>query len=211
MTMRIAALVAAAGLSSRMQRFKPLLPYGETTIIEHILRKFRDLGADPLMVITGHLHSLLAPVAEESGAVVVHNPAYADTDMFYSLKLGLAHLEGECDAFFVQPCDIPQVSVATLRSQLRTLRDRNCLAVRPTLEGKRGGHPLLFAAAAIPPLLAYAGGDGLRGAMASLPGTVVNISVSDPGILLDADSPEDYQALLDRLAKQKSPDASGSS
>lgn len=197
MTTRIAALVAAAGMSSRMHEFKPLLPFAESSVIDCIIGKFTALGAEPVVVVTGHNHDLLAPVAEKAGAEAVLNPRYADTGMFESLVIGLERLAGRCDAVFVQPCDIPLVTTGTLHALLRVFRDGECAAVRPVHQGW-GGHPLLLSAGAIPFLLTYDGDGGLRQALRLLPGRVVNVPVDDEGTILDANRPEEYRALLDK-------------
>lgn len=202
MTTRFAALVAAAGMSSRMRKFKPLLPFDGLSIIEHVVEKFIALGAAPVVVVTGCRHDLLAPVVQRAGATVVYNRGYADTGMFESLALGLKHLAGKCDAVFIQPCDIPLVEMNTLGSLKETLCARECMAVRPVHRG-RGGHPVLFSGGAVPYLLRHDGRGGLREAMRTLPGQVIDMQVDDPGVLMDADCPEDYEALLRNLEFSK--------
>lgn len=198
MTMRLAALVAAAGLSSRMRDFKPLLPFADTSMIACIIGKFIAVGAEPVVVVTGHNHNLLTPAAEKAGAETVLNPCYADTGMFESLVVGLGHLAGRCDAVFIQPCDIPLVATGTLGELLRVFQDGGGMAVRPVHRG-RGGHPLLLSAEAMPFLCAYGGEGGLRQALRLLPGRVVDVPVDDEGTLLDANRPEEYQALRNRI------------
>ena len=48
------AVLAAAGLSSRMGDFKPLLPFEDTTIAFHVTSMLKRLGADPVIVVTGY-------------------------------------------------------------------------------------------------------------------------------------------------------------
>ena len=50
---RIGAVVVAAGLSSRMKSFKPLLPFEDTTIAKHIVQMLKRNGADPILMVTG--------------------------------------------------------------------------------------------------------------------------------------------------------------
>ncbi|MCC8165498.1 MAG: nucleotidyltransferase family protein [Planctomycetes bacterium] len=205
MTLNVAALVAAAGCSSRMGRFKPLLPLGGKSIIEHVVDKLHEGGAETVVVVTGHNRHLLAPVVEKCGAVTIHNPDYQTTGMYDSLKLGLRYLRNKCDAFFIQPGDMPLITVETLRSQIEALITTGSQVVHPSYMGRKHGHPVLFAGNAIDALLAHDGEGGLRTAIRKLFGGKTDISVLDQGILIDADRPEDYQALVARFNKTAIP------
>lgn len=199
MKARIAAIVAAAGCSSRMGGFKPLLPLGDKTIIEHVVDKLREAGAETVVVVTGHNRHLLEPVVQKRGAVAVHNPDYETTGMYDSLKLGLRHLQQKCDAFFIQPGDMPLVAVETMRKQVEALSASGSQVVHPSYMGRKHGHPVLFAGNAINALLEHDGEGGLRTAIRKLPGGKTDVPVLDQGILIDADRPEDYQALVARF------------
>lgn len=199
MTIRYAALAAAAGMSSCMQAFKPLLPFAGKSIIEYVVGNYQAQSIQPVVVVTGYRHDLLQPVVEQCGAHSIHNADYASTGMLESLALGLNYLKDRCDAVFIQPGDIPLIAPTTFSALQRGLAEHDVMAARPVHQGRRG-HPVLLSAAAFSSILGYAGGDGLRGALRELPGGAVDIEVDDPGILLDADSPDQYQALLARLA-----------
>ena len=60
--MKFGAVILAAGLSSRMKAFKPLLPVGESTAVECLASSLRDAGIEDIVVVTGHLRERLAPV-----------------------------------------------------------------------------------------------------------------------------------------------------
>ena len=49
----IASIILAAGLSSRMGRFKPLLPYGGKTVIAQIVSVLKKAGLAEIIVVTG--------------------------------------------------------------------------------------------------------------------------------------------------------------
>lgn len=48
------AVLVAAGLSSRMGAFKPMLPFGDSTIALNVVTMLRQLKVDPVVVVTGH-------------------------------------------------------------------------------------------------------------------------------------------------------------
>ncbi|MGB8261933.1 MAG: NTP transferase domain-containing protein [Terracidiphilus sp.] len=66
---RIGAIVLAAGYSSRMGRFKPLLPLNGSPAILAVLGLLRRAGIEQIVVVTGHRAEDLRPVAEPAGAV----------------------------------------------------------------------------------------------------------------------------------------------
>ncbi len=204
-TVEVGAVVAAAGLSSRMGQFKPLLPLGNKTIIEHVVEHLQNAGARTVVVITGHNREALTPVVEKMGALPLFNPDYATTGMFESLKLGISYLKGRCDAFFIHPCDMPLVTVDTMRRQLDALASSQCHVVHPSYLGRKHGHPVLFSSNTVDTLLAHDGEGGLRNAIRKIPGLRIDVAVGDQGILIDADRPEDYQAILARFDAQNIP------
>ena len=63
--MKTGAVIAAAGLSSRMGAFKPMLEIGDTTAVRRIIAVLRSVGADPVVLVTGHrAEALEAHVAD---------------------------------------------------------------------------------------------------------------------------------------------------
>ena len=66
----------------------------------------------------------------------------------------------------------------------------------PVYQGQQG-HPILLSAGLIPLILADYGEGGLRGALDRCGQAMTQIAVEDPGTLHDADTPQDFSALLD--------------
>lgn len=185
---RLAAVVAAAGLSSRMGEFKPLLPLGGQTLLECTIAPLRAAGAAPIVVVTGHRAAEIEARLAAQELLWVRNARYAASDMLSSLRLGLRALDGNFDRVLLLPGDAAAIAPETLRRLLET----EGAALRPAFGGK-AGHPVLLSAAAARDLLAYDGPDGLRGFLRTR--TVREVEVEDPGVLLDADTPADYEAL----------------
>ena len=198
MSNAIGAVVAAAGLSSRMGAFKPLLPFDGATVIERCLANLRAAGASAIVVVTGHRAAELEARLRGSGAVLVHNPRYAETQMFDSLCLGLRALPEDCRAILLTPGDVPLVKPETVRALLAAEAGFAC----PVCGGRRG-HPVALDAAYRGALPAYDGEGGLRGAVTALGIPVTEVEVDDAGMPLDLDTPEDYQTAL-RLLRAES-------
>lgn len=186
------AIICAAGLSSRMRNFKPMLYIGDKSMIRLVVDSFQAAGIAPIVVVTGYKASCLRQHLEGTGVLFVHNENYAFTHMYDSLLIGLDALEGRCDRFFFTPADIPLFHTQSLQRLLE--RDEGPVSI-PTFQGK-SGHPVLIHSSCIPYLKQYDGRDGLRGALNGLTVPPARIEVEDEGILLDADNDNDYYNLL---------------
>ena len=192
---KIGAVVAAAGLSSRMGAFKPLLPFDGVTVIERCVANLRAAGASEIVVVTGHRAEALT--AHLRDVTLVHNAAYAETQMFDSLCLGLRALSADCDVILLTPGDVPLVKPETVRALLKTKAGFAC----PVCAGRKG-HPVALDGKYRDALLRYSGDGGLRGAVAALGIPVTEVEVADAGMPLDLDTPADYQAALKLLQNE---------
>ena len=193
---KIGAVVAAAGLSSRMGDFKPLLPFDGATVIERCVANLRAAGASEIVVVTGHRAAELA--AQLRDVTLVHNPLYAETQMFDSLRLGLRALPADCDTILLTPGDVPLVEPETVRALLDTKAGFAC----PVCAGRRG-HPVALDGRYRDAVLRYAGDGGLRGAIAALGIPVTEVEVADEGMSRDLDTPADYLEVLELLKQKK--------
>ena len=187
---RFGAVIPAAGLSSRMGAFKPLLPYGDATVIEAAVGSVLPYIDSAVAVLGKRADELRAVLAERFGdrLTVACNPDYASTDMLASVKIGLRAM-GECDAFFLLPADMPAIPSAVFEA-LTGAFDGTAEAIYPVMNGRRG-HPPLISARLIPKILAYEGEGGLRAILSGR--RVKEIPVTDGGILTDLDTPADYE------------------
>ena len=194
--MKVGAVVAAAGMSTRMGEFKPLLPFDGETVIERCITNLYGAGASPIVVVTGHRAEELADYLEESGVTLVHNAAYAETEMFDSLRLGLRALPADCEKILLTPGDVPLVHTGTVRALLAA----DAGFASPICNGKRG-HPVVLDAAWRDAVLDYDGEGGLRGAVKALGIPTAEIEVEDTGMHLDLDTPTDYRTALGQLGR----------
>lgn len=189
--MALCAVIAAAGLSARMRDFKPLLCLGSSTIIRHTVDGLRAAGAERIVVVTGYQSAVLERHLQHPSVMFVKNERYAVSDMLTSIQLGLSALGEEAERVFVTPADIPLVA----RHTLETMLAENVQVVRPVYNG-RGGHPLLLRSDAVERILSWHGEGGLKGLLNTGELEVKRVETGDPGILMDADTPQDYKQLL---------------
>ena len=192
------ALILAAGMSRRMGSFKPLMEFQGETLIGRVVRSLREAGASPIFVVVGcRAGDIRAHLAGED-VRFVENPDYASTQMFDSVKIGLAQAVKECGRILITPGDAPLLSVPIIR---RVMEEEAPL-VRPVYKG-RPGHPVLLSGDAARMLCLYQGEGGLRQAMESLPGPMTEIPVEDEAVYMDADTPEEFERLLAMAEKRR--------
>lgn len=197
--MKCAAVIAAAGLSSRMHEFKPMLCVGQDTMIEMVIRNLQEAGVHEIVVVIGYKADILRRYLEPLGVTVCENPEYATTKMFESLCLGIRAIQGEYDALLLTPGDVPLVQPETIRK----IMEKAAAIARP-VHGERLGHPVFIRKEIVPGILAYGGDRGLLGAVEAQAEPVLNVEVDDVGVLMDADTPEDLKALRRRELEVRS-------
>lgn len=190
----IAAVIPAAGLSSRIGRFKPLLPLGDGTVLSRCVRLFRTCGLDRIVVVTGKRADEVAACAMEAGAMAVHNPAFRQ-GMYSSVLTGVRALGSDVEAFFMLPADIPLVRPETVARLMETFERARPSVLYPRFAGERG-HPPLIGIEAVPAILAHDGRDGLRAVLGRFEDGALDQDVADFGITHDLDNPEDYELAL---------------
>ena len=195
--MTTAALIVAAGMSSRMGDFKPMLNIGSISIAQRVVATFQQAGVEKIVMITGYNATLLERHLSGNGVVFLRNEAYQTTQMFDSVCIGLRYLKDKCDRVLFTPVDIPLFTAATVRALMETDGELAC----PAVDGETG-HPTLIAAALFDRILSDPGDKGLRGALERCGAQMQRVSVADRGVLHDADTPEDYRALLKYHNKQ---------
>ena len=158
--MQTAALIVAAGMSSRMGNFKPMLNIGSISIAQRVVASLQQAGVEKIVMVTGYNAVQLERHLSGLGIVFLRNENYEHTQMFESACIGLSYLEDKCDRLLFTPVDIPLFTAATLQQLLES----DALLACPVCEGKRG-HPILISSSLIGRIITDSGEDGLRGAL----------------------------------------------
>jgi molybdenum cofactor cytidylyltransferase len=192
-TPRFVAIILAAGLSSRMKQFKPLLKLGKSTITDRAVAIFKSVNVDVILVVGYRREDIVAGIKEKD-ITIVYNPDY-EKEMLTSVQAGIRQLLPEYDAFFVLPVDVPLVEPATIQCLMEVAQENPDKIICPTYRGKRG-HPPLLPTSLVPAILEWKGNGGLRAVLSAYENLTLEIAVDDRFILKDIDTPEDYQELL---------------
>ena len=192
--MKTGAVILSGGYSSRMNGFKPLMELGKKNLLARAVQLFRSSGVDKIVVVTGHRKKDVKEEAARLDIKSVFNKEY-DKGMYSSVCAGVKQMK-EMDAFFILPVDIPLIRPITLSELLKNKPEKGVLY--PSFLGERG-HPPLISTALIPAILKFDGKGGLKALLEKFPGK--DVAVWDEGILMDADTPEDFELLEKRLLR----------
>ena len=190
--MQIGALIVAAGMSSRMGQFKPMLNIGSISVAQRVIATLSQSGVSKIVMVTGYNATILERHLSGNGIIFLRNDHYETTQMFDSVKIGLRYLLDKCDKVLFTPVDVPLFTSRTVK----TILDSGAPLACPMCEGRQG-HPILIDNTLIPEILNDCGEMGLKGAMDRCSVPLRRIDVDDPGTIHDADTPEDFSQLVD--------------
>lgn len=208
-TRKLAGIVLAAGLSSRMKgAFKPLLEFAGTSIVARVVKMLQsDPRIDPLLVVVGFRCDDVKDALLGADVNFVYNPSHEHGEMLSSIQAGIAALRGEIGGFALALGDQPGISPESVRLLVEAWEHTPDAIVIPTYRGNRG-HPVLIPSRCVPEILDLRSNQTLK-AVTHRPGQqVVEISVEDPAIRMDIDTPQDYQEAL-RHWSQRPPAQNG--
>lgn len=199
--MTISAVILAAGKSSRMGSLKQLLPLRGRTLIENVLQNLRESQAGEIVLVLGFSADAILEKIPLDGVKVVVNEAYGE-GMGTSLRTGIAQVSPEADAALVILADQPFVQPGTIDQLIRAYRDQKPQIVIPVYQGFRG-NPVLLDRSVFPELLGLAGDIGCRAIFGSHTENILKVPVDDIGVLLDIDTPADFETLQKAHAQGK--------
>ena len=131
---RIAAVILAAGMSSRMGEAKQLLRLGEQTLLEQVLENVRAAGVSEAVLVLGHAAETIRKSIAAGNVKVVVNDAYRE-GMGSSLRAGISALPAEIDAALIVLADQPFVQPATLALLMEQYRKSGAQILIPMYRG----------------------------------------------------------------------------
>jgi len=201
----ISAIILAAGQSSRMGLPKMLLPWGNVTVLEHVISVFARAGIEDILVVTGAVREQIEEAVMKCGKHYpvwsIHNENYSRGEMLSSLQFGLRALasptrseaKGVTRAALVGLGDQPQVQERSVRLVCEAFMETESPLVVPSFQMRRG-HPWLIAQPLWPELLEMRPPQSPRDFLNAHTDDIHYVNMDTPSILMDLDTPEDYQA-----------------
>jgi molybdenum cofactor cytidylyltransferase len=184
----VSAIVLAAGKSERMGRPKALLPIFGRTFLENILSAISRSSVRHTVVVVGHHREQIEPYIT-AGASLVYNADY-ESGMITSFQAGIRALPAGTSGALLCLADHPLLECETIEALIAHLApDR---IVVPVFQGRRG-HPVLFASSVLEEILELSVDQGANIVVRKDPGRIIQVPVNSAGILVDVDTPEDFQ------------------
>ena len=189
---QFAAVILGAGRSSRMGQPKLLLPWGDGTILEHLIEQWLTVGASQVAVVVAADNSAVTDVVRRGGrATCIINPD-PDRGMFSSVrcaaewgdwKLTLTH-------WTISLGDQPHLRKTTLSELIAAVRTDPESVWQPSYQARRR-HPVVLPESVFH-ALRQTGATDLKNFLESSSIPRKTMEVNDPGLEIDIDTPGDY-------------------
>ncbi|MGV3709567.1 MAG: nucleotidyltransferase family protein [Gemmatimonas sp.] len=186
--MSVAALVLAAGASSRMGALKQLLrDENDETLVHRVARDAIEAGCAPVCVVVGNAAPLVADALSDLDVVVVSNADWT-AGLSTSIAAGVDTIEEHFPSItgiLMLTCDMPSVGVSHIHSLLQSHRANGIAAASGY--GETWGVPALFPTTMFGALKSLEGDRGAKSLLDPSSTTMIPLE----GGLLDLDTPED--------------------
>jgi molybdenum cofactor cytidylyltransferase len=195
---RVAAVVLAAGASERFGAPKQLAPWAGGTLLGHVVDLALASQADPVVVVLGHQAEACRAALGDRPARVVVNPDWR-LGQSSSVQTGLAALPAEVSAAVFLLVDQPGVTPAVVNALIERHRATLAPVVWLEYQGRRG-NPVLFDRVTFPQLMRLTGDTGGRPVLQAYAQDAERVPVSEPGVVFDIDTHDDYVKAMDRAS-----------
>jgi molybdenum cofactor cytidylyltransferase len=193
---RIAAMVLAAGMSTRMGVNKLLAEVKGEPLVRHVVRCVEASRARPIVVVTGYEHERVGAALADAECTLVHNPNFGK-GLSTSLRTGV-RAAGQCDGAVILLADMPAISPSLIDRMISVFDPANGRAIcAATFRGRRG-NPVLFDRRFFPELETISGDVGARTIVVRNGGLVCEVEADDDGPLTDIDTPGDLERFIRR-------------
>jgi molybdenum cofactor cytidylyltransferase len=187
----VAAVILAAGGSSRLGRPKQLLTFRGETLVRRAVRAAAEAGCDPVIVVVGDLGDAIRIELQPTSAIIVENPDW-QRGLGTSIRRGLQEVVGSIDAVVLLTCDQPLVDKAVI-AELIAMSEKTGKPMVASSYANTLGVPALFDRSCFADLLALPDDSGAKTLIAARPNDVAAVAF-EPGAL-DIDTPEDFERL----------------
>ena len=187
---QVAAILLAAGQSRRMGAFKPLLPFGNKTVIESCIDYLRLGGAETLVAVLGHRADEVRDVIKNASIAINPDP---NSEMGASIAAGIRAMNDNAKCVLIALVDHPAVPASVVTNLIAEWHNGARIVI-PTWQD-RGGHPVLIDLNFREELLSLDQTGGLRELLKTHQSEVKRLPVDSPFVARDMDTWDDYVAL----------------
>ena len=191
-TDEIGAVILAAGRSRRMGRPKLVLPWGDWTVIEQVVKTLKQAGIDDILLVTGGSREQIEQVLAGYQVSFAYNDKYETHEMLTSLQTGICASNTALRALLVVLGDQPAIQANVIESIVEKFYQQPAKLIIPSYQMRRG-HPWLVDKSLWDELLTMPAENTLRDFLAAHYHDITYVAVDTPTILSDMDTPDDYK------------------
>ncbi len=175
-----------------MGAFKPLLPFGNTTVIESCIQYLRDAGIENVIAVLGHHEHEIREKLKNVTIAINPDP---NSEMGASIAAGIRAVNDDPKCVLIALVDHPAVPATVVTNLIAEWRNGAKIVI-PTWQD-RGGHPVLIDLSLRSELLTLDQTGGLRELLKTHQSEVKRLPVDSPFVARDMDTWDDYVALYE--------------
>jgi molybdenum cofactor cytidylyltransferase len=190
---RIAAVVLAAGRSTRMGSNKLLAEWRGRPLIRSTVEIALASTTRPVIVVTGHERERAEAALRGLDVRFIYNPDYAK-GLSSSLKAGIQAVPGECDGALVMLGDMPEIPSPLIDRMIAAFSPADGRNICVAAHEHSHGNPVLWAKSFFPEIEQLSGDSGAKALIAAHEDSVCEVD-ADETVLRDIDTPEALAAL----------------
>jgi molybdenum cofactor cytidylyltransferase len=195
---QIAAIVLAAGQSSRMGHNKLTADLGGAPLVRRAVEAAVTSHVSRTIVVTGKDASLVEDALKDLSVGFVHNPDFRQ-GLSTSLKMGIRAVPEEYDGAVVLLADMPGIGAGVIDKLIAAFNPEEGRAICVASHKGKRGNPVLWSRRFFPEMLALEGDIGAKHVMALNEELVCEVEAGSDDPLIDIDTPEDLRAFGARL------------
>jgi molybdenum cofactor cytidylyltransferase len=195
---RVAAIVLAAGASTRYGQPKQLLSVGGKTMLQHVVDVVLASSVDQTIIVLGHRADEIGASVWQGLLTTTDKPADIVTNeeweagLSTSVQAGLRAIRPDVQAALFVLADQPAITPGIIVALLGRYQETGAPIVVPTYQGKRG-NPALFDRSLFAELMKVRDDQGGRQLIDRYANRTEKVEISSEAVLVDVDTEEDYQ------------------
>ncbi|MEM6523226.1 MAG: nucleotidyltransferase family protein [Bacteroidota bacterium] len=198
---KVSAIVLAAGLSQRMAGGKKLfLKYGSRTILEEVLYQLSKSDVDEVIIVVNELsiHDINQIVSRDYQNYRVIENYHYKLGMTSSIQVGVSAIGEDTSGYMICLADMPKIDSSVYRNLTSAFRhyyaNDSKVILAPTHHGAKG-NPVIFSNSYRNDILEHQEMEGCKSIIMDNSGYLKRLEVGSDGVLLDIDTPENYDSL----------------
>ncbi len=193
----ITAMILAAGESKRMGQPKMVMPFGETTVIEQVIKETSRSRTDHIHVVTGAFPGMIKKKTEAYPVSHSENKNYK-SGMITSIQCGIQNMRKETTAVIILLGDQPMIRSTVMDELIAAYIESDKGIIQAVFNGERG-HPVIIDKKYFSEIVELTDNKNLRDLVKAHPGDILEVNTDSPEVLRDIDTLEDYESEIKYL------------